>query len=98
MAKVKCEIELPTSIIDEVGNFYFNNSLQENKSIFDGKIIIQNDNINTSGALTIFGIIHSPEGIIIKMNVFVNNNKINNEPILANYQGIGNYKLEYTAP
>jgi len=98
MAKVKCEITYPSSLISNIGEFEINYE-EANESVEEtGKLIVINENVDVDIMLHIVGLLFGPRNATCYMDVYVGNDKVNPVPIESKYkQKIGAQLFNWSA-
>lgn len=95
MPNVKCVVTYSVRSIEEVSQFKIEFEEAEKSINPPGTLTAKRDNINLNGGLHVFGVLHGTEGADCKMDVYINNNKINIEPIRSVYDDGGHYVLSF---
>jgi hypothetical protein len=95
MAKVKGIIKGPFNFIDRKGPFHINFKKAEKEQTDETTLEVSRGNVSTGVVITIAGRLYGNEGLEFKMDVYVDDKKINQTPYKPYYDDKGRYIFNY---
>ncbi len=86
MATVKCKITYPDQFITDIGEFQINFEDATETITSPGNLEVTRENVDVSAHLHVVGILFGPENATCEMDVFVDDTKVNSNPIESVYK------------
>ena len=97
MATIKCLVTYPALLISNIGEFEINYKEAKVTIEDDGNLNALREDVVVFASLHVFGILYGPQNAICNMDVYVDDVKVNSEPVKSVFKESGIQLFNWSA-